>query len=263
MTQLTTLKDRAIIEVFGNDRKKFLQGLITNDINKADEKNLIYAAMLNSSGRFLYDFFIFDDGTKLVLDCFASRRDEIFQKLNFYKLRAQVEIKKNDEIFVGQNFLGIGFVDPRNSQLGNRTYENKPAQGDESNYHFKRICLKIPESELDLTYEKSLILEFGFDDLNAINYQKGCYVGQELTARTHHLGEIRKKIFHLKIADKNAVEKNSEITCEGKAVGIILSSIFFQNQLNALSLIKTSQLQQIENFSEKLQLESSKISIIS
>jgi folate-binding Fe-S cluster repair protein YgfZ len=97
-----------------------------------------------------------------VLDCFAPRRDEIFQKLNFYKLRSKVELKKNDQIFVEQNFLGAGFADPRSLKLGYRNYGAKHSQDYSSDYHLKRIAAKIPESELDLTYEKS------FDDLNKL-----------------------------------------------------------------------------------------------
>ena len=249
------LTNRAIIEIGGADRKKFLQGLITNNVEKASVSNLIYAVMLSATGRFLYDFFIFDDGENLILDCFAERRDEIFQKLNFYKLRSQVVIKKNDELKIISNEEGRGFPDPRNSKLGHRLYGNATCDSPK-NYEFLRISLKIPESESDLTYEKSLILEFGFDDLNAIDYNKGCYVGQELTARTHHRGEIRKKIFHIKIScpelverkqpktllqSQHSIEKNSEIYCEGKSVGIILSSIFHENELHALALIKDPQ----------------------
>lgn len=232
------LKNRALLEISGLERKKFLQGLITNDVNKASKDNLIFAVMLNAQGRFLYDFFIFEDGEKLMLDCFAARRDEILKKLNFYKLRAQVLIKKNDDLIVAHSFEHQGLVDPRNEKLGYRIYTtNKDFSQNDEAYQFNRISLKIPESENDLTYEKSLILEFGFDELNAINYEKGCYVGQELTARTHYRGEIRKKIFHIKL-DETSVDKNSEITCEGKSVGIILSSVFHQNELHALALIK-------------------------
>ena len=277
------LKDRAIIEISGADRKKFLQGLITNDVEKTSATNLIYAVMLNAPGRFLYDFFIFDDGEKLVLDCLAARRDEIFQKLNFYKLRSQVVIKKNDELKVISNENGQGFLDPRNPKLGHRLYGNATCDS-LTNYELLRISLKVPESESDLTYEKSLILEFGFDDLNAIDYNKGCYVGQELTARTHYCGEIRKKIFHVVIPaqagiqnnalgasnktswipayagmTRNAIEKNSEIYCEGKSVGIILSSIFHKNELHALALVKDSQ----DIDLQKLDLSGHKISVIS
>ncbi len=257
------LKDRAIIEIAGDDRKKFLQGLITNDINKASEKNLIYSAMLNSQGRFLYDFFIFEIGEKLIIDCFAARRDEIIQKLNFYKLRAKVEIKKNDQLTVTQSFSLGQFADPRHLELGFRTYSSNQPEASENSYHTKRIALKIAESEHDLTYEKSLILEFGFDDLNAIDYQKGCYVGQELTARTHYSGQIRKKLFHIKIDAKNAPEKNSEITCEAKPAGLILSSSFANSELHALALIKLPNDQNFNDFSQKLELNSHKIFIVS
>lgn len=262
-SDLELLSNRAIIEISGSDRKKFLQGLITNDVNKATEKNLIFSVMLNAQGRFLYDFFIFEKDEKLFLDCFAPRRDEILQKLNFYKLRAAVEIKKNDEMKVLHSFDSQGFIDPRNANLGNRIYEtnsqflnqNLPQK---TEYDWQRIVLKIPESEHDLTYEKSFILEFGFDDLNAIDYQKGCYVGQELTARTHYRGEIRKKIFHVEI-DAPAIEKNSEITCEGNSIGIILSSVLHDNKLHALALINISQ----DFDSTKLESKNKKISIIS
>lgn len=251
------LKDRSIIEIAGLERKKFLQGLVTNDVNKASASDLIYSAMLNSQGRFLYDFFIFEDAEKLILDCFEPRRDEILKKLNFYKLRSQVEIKKNDDLKVFSTHEKVGFVDPRNQKLGYRLYTKSDEKQNDEQYHFNRIQLKIPESEHDLTYEKSFILEFGFDDLNAIDYNKGCYVGQELTARTHYRGEIRKKIFHVKI-DVGSIEKNSEIYCEGKSAGIILSSIFLKNELHALALIKDPQ----EIDLTKLNCANHKISII-
>jgi tRNA-modifying protein YgfZ len=257
------LKDRAIIEISGDDRKKFLQGLLTNDINKASEKNLIYSAMLNSQGRFLYDFFIFEDGEKLVLDCLAVRRDEIIQKLNFYKLRAKAVIAKNDKLLVVQNFFQGQFKDPRHAELGFRTYSQDILQTSENSYHAKRISLKIAESEHDLTYEKSFILEFGFDDLNAIDYQKGCYIGQELTARTHYTGQIRKKLFCLKIDSKIIPEKNSEITCDTKPVGLILSSSLIDSELHTLALIKLPEDQNFDDFSQKLELKNHKIFIVS
>jgi len=259
------LEDRSLLEITGPEQKKFLQGLVTNDVYKASESRLIYAAMLNAQGRFLYDFFIFDVGEKLMLDCFAPRRDEIIQKLNLYKLRAQVEIKKNDELKVlstvsDTKVSDTFFPDPRNPGLGHRLYSPNyqlPPTTYRLEYDMGRILLKIPESEHDLTYEKSLILEFGFDELNAIDYNKGCYVGQELTARTHHLGEIRKKVFHVKIAAEK-VEKNSEIDCTGKSVGIILSSVLHKGELHALSLIKHPQEVDLNN----LKTAGQKISVI-
>lgn len=246
--KIIKLEDRAILEISGLDGKKFLQGLITNDINKINSE-LIYSAMLSAQGRFLYDFFIFKQDDRILLDCLKIRRDEILKKFNFYKLKADVVIKKNDEIEIFSDIynsiknINFTFDDPRNKKMGKRIYATQKMpenliEKDNKNYHYKRISLKIAESEYDLTYEKSIILEFGFDDLNAIDYQKGCYVGQELTARTHHLGQIRKKIFHAKIANLKNIEKNCEISCEGKNIGIILSSVFHNNELNALILLK-------------------------
>lgn len=268
---MTILKERSILEITGDDRKKFLQGLITNDINKASEATLIYSAMLNSQGRFLYDLFICEIGETLILDCLATRRDEILKKLNFYKLRSKVDIKKNDDSFVISNSSGDGFIDPRNNDLGFRSYVKDYSASNDNSYHQKRISLKIPESEHDLTYEKSFILEFDFDNLNAIDYQKGCYVGQELTARTHYRGEIRKKIFHIELpeiispADSNSLTflKDSKITCEGKTSGIILSTVFFESKLHGLALIRLPQESDFDSFKEKLKFKDQKIFIIS
>ena len=285
MTKAIILKERSIIEIRGNDRKSFLQGLITNDINNANPNNLIYAAMLNAQGRFLYDFFIFEKGDSLFLDCLNSRRDEICTKFKFYKLRAQVEIIKNDDYEILQSFRScantdcLAFSDPRHKDLGHRIYrkitededlahhkhrhighnDNDPNHIDTDEYHYRRICLKIPESEHDLTHEKSIIAEFDFDNLHAVDYKKGCYIGQELTARTHYTGQIRKKIFHITISDLEKVEKNSEISCEGKNVGIILSSVYYENELHALALIKIAE---DENYQPEYQFQSNKITII-
>ncbi len=242
------LEDRALINIEDlepnqNERQKFLQGLITNDIYKASN-NLIYSAMLNAQGRFLYDFFIFEKENILFLDCHKNRVDEIIKKLNFYKLRTKVKIIKNDEyqvFFDDQDCKnGFCFDDPRKHELGKRIYlkKNIALQNDDSEYHYRRIALKIAEGEYDLTYEKSLILEFDFDNLNAIDYKKGCYIGQELTARTHYKGQIRKKLYHIIINNLQQIEKNCEISCATNSSGLILSSVFYENQLHALALIK-------------------------
>jgi folate-binding protein YgfZ len=246
--KITLHENRAIIEIKGEERKKFLQGLVTNDVEKASSSNLIYAIMLSPQGRFLYDFFIFENEESLFLDCYLARRDEIIKKLNFYKLRSKVEIIKNDDFLVAQILESNNdelkkFPDPRSQNLGFRYYlknsqKNNFIFSEISKYHFLRISNKIAESELDLTYDKSFILEFGFDDLNAIDYKKGCYVGQELTARTHYRGEIRKKLFHAIIDNINEIEKGCEVSDEEKEVGIVLSSIFYQEKLHALLLIR-------------------------
>lgn len=220
------LKNRTIIEISGPDGKKFLQGLITNDINKAGNQHLLYSAMLSPQGRFLYDFFIFVENEKIILDCHEAYGAELLKKLNFYKLRSQVLIHKNEvfEVLVSLQALSqdesnsfgdnlLAFVDPRNSNLGWRIYLKKSPQNlvnqglvdvkkdwqKERVYHQRRIEQRIAEGFFDLDSNEAFILHFGFDELGAVDYQKGCYIGQEATARMHYRGEIRKKLYHFRI----------------------------------------------------------------
>jgi len=254
------LFDRSIIQIKGADSKKLIQGLITNDISKASN-NLIYAAMLNNKGRFLYDFFIFESQDVLFLDCQKEKSEEITKKLNFYKLRSDVSItlEQDLKVFSSMEEIESSFVDPRNKNLGYRLYKNYEDEKDGTDlYHQKRIELKIPEGEYDLTYEKSLILEFNFDNLNATDYKKGCYIGQELTARTHHTGQIRKKLYFVKINKNITLDKNTKINCDDINCGIILSSFNKDNCFYGLALIKD----EFMNSSNKFEANGAKINII-
>ena len=276
------LKDRAIIEISGLDRQEFLQGLITNDIKLATSQKMIYSAFLNGAGRFFVDFFIHEVDEKYILDCHILEVDEIIKKLNLYKLRSQVEITKNQNQLVIFNTQNLGLVDSRVNDFGYRFYvnsqdlKNYPTQ-DLVFYHQRRINFKIPEGYYDLTKDKSYIFEFGFDNFNAISYQKGCYVGQETTARNHYRGQLRKKIFLFEIDEvnqklKNAIEekhnlsslqfdgdilkmaniKNHELIKDEKDVGLVLSSIFDGKTLKGLALIKFDDIEGEKNISQKI-----------
>lgn len=250
MTNIIRLDDRAMITLEGSECKNFLQGLITNDVNKLGENTLLYSAMLNSQGRFLYDFFIFEDSSKLLLDCAKSKRSELIEKLKFYKLRSKVEIQENNEfeILYSQFYpkaepqfskTNLIFLDPRSKDLGYRIYARSGHDIKTSNektlYDYNRIKLSIVDGQYDLAYEKSFILEFGFDDLNAIDYDKGCYIGQELTARTHHTGQIRKKVIY-----SISNEKPSSNSGEDDRNNKILSYVFMDGKYHILSLIRIS-----------------------
>ena len=283
------LKDRTIIEISGLDRQEFLQGLITNDIKLATSKNMIYSAFLNGAGRFFVDFFIHEIDEKYIIDCHIFEADEIIKKLNLYKLRSQVEIKKNQNLSVIFNTESLGFVDPRAKDFGYRFYVD---QEDLKNYetqnlifyHQRRINFKIPEGYYDLTKDKSYIFEFGFDNFNAISYQKGCYVGQEATARNHYRGQLRKKIFLFEVKEvdenlrKNIEEKNDlsslqfdgdglkmanvknhELLKDDKDCGLVLSSIFDGKMLRGLVLLKFDEVEDDKNISPKNSLANENI----
>lgn len=276
------LKDRTIIEISGQDRQEFLQGLITNDIKLATSQKMIYSAFLNGAGRFYVDFFIHEIAEKYILDCHILEADEIIKKFNLYKLRSQVEIKKNQNLFVIFNTQSLGFVDPRAKDFGYRFYVNqadleKYATQNSIFYHQRRINFKIPEGYYDLTKDKSYIFEFGFDNFNAISYQKGCYVGQETTARNHYRGQLRKKIFLFEIKEvdaelrkiieeKNDISslqfddnglkmaniKNHELLKNNKDCGLVLSSIFDGKTLRGLVLLKFDEVEDDKNIAPKI-----------
>ena len=246
MLDLTILPNRQIISISGDDKKTFLQGLITNDINQVNNKNAIYSLMLSPQGRFLYDFFIIQKNDTLLLDCNSNKIDEIIQKFSFYKLRSNIKIQKENNLSVAISFhktatndkQTISFIDPRNKKMGYRHFITQDnLYKSQQQYNLHRLQLKIPDDS-DLTFDKSFPLEFGFDNLNAVNYQKGCYVGQETTARTHYKGIIRKKIFLAEILDCQQIEKSTIVEAENKKIGEILSSVFYNNKLLTLTLIK-------------------------
>ena len=278
------LKDRTIIEISGQDRQEFLQGLITNNIKLATSQKMIYSAFLNGAGRFFVDFFIHEIGEKYILDCHIFEADEIIKKLNLYKLRSQIEIKKNPNLFVIFNTQSLGFVDSRAKDFGYRFYVQ---QADLKNYqtqnfifyHQRRISFKIPEGYYDLTKDKSYIFEFGFDNFNAISYQKGCYVGQETTARNHYRGHLRKKIFLFELNEinedlRNIIDKkndlsslqfdgdglkivnikNHELLKDDKECGVVLSSIYDGKMLRGLVLLKFDEVENEINILPKIDL---------
>lgn len=254
MTALIHLENRQLIAISGKDRFDFLQGLISNDINEAKEKP-IYSLMLNPQGRFLFEFFISNFDDTLIIETAKSNVDLLLKKLSFYKLRSEVEISKIndlqvffiDDVSYKCNFSQV-FLDPRKANFGLRLYGNlneveallakdNLLKQSLDYYNLLRIKNKIVD-ETDLVFDQSLVVELGFDDLNAISYKKGCYVGQEVVARAHYRGQIRKKLFLIEIKDLKEIALNSEITWQSKKQGVVLSSLFFQDRLWALALIK-------------------------
>ncbi|MDA7704952.1 hypothetical protein N8772_00530 [Rickettsiales bacterium] len=267
-----SILDRKIITISGPDRKNFLQGLITNDINCLNHKNpIIYSLMLTATGGFLYDFFISENGDKIYLDIEDKKSEEILKKLSLYKLSANIELKIIDDfkiIFLDQENDEIQyFYDPRNKKLGFRAIlDQNNLQNIQNNPNFTkqnidfynkiRFDLRIPDHN-DLIQKKSIPAEYGFFDLNCINFEKGCYIGQEVMARIKYKGVIRKKIYLTKILGKNQFNKGDEITLKDRKIGNILSHISYDGQIISLSLLKNAIID--ENPKAKLQLNDNQI----
>ncbi len=250
MTQLyyETLTSRAVFTVGGADAIIFLQGLLTNDVKKLKAHQAIYSLMLTPQGKFLYDFHLAmnDNADTIFLDCDLIKYEEICAKFSMYKLRSDIEINKiKDEytilVVYGNKIFQplkdsntIVFLDLRNPLLGYRViikknmidefiYNNKLASG--KNYNSIIYDLVIPEANVDLISDKSFPMEFGLDNLNAISFEKGCYVGQELTARTKYRGVVRKKLYKISAdSDLNNIQYGTSIMINNIKIGIFCSA---------------------------------------
>jgi folate-binding protein YgfZ len=223
------LEHRGVLRIGGADARPFLQGLISNDVMKVAPSRTIYATLLTAQGRFLHDFFIAQQGDDLLLEVAQARRDDLRKRLTLYRLRSKVMIEPVDELAVAALWPaaaltplglpaepgvavaragGIVHVDPRLAALGARALVPRDrldealagfASAKLADYDRHRRLLGVPESGDDLVIEKSILLENGIDELNGVDWQKGCYVGQELTARTKYRALIKKRLLPVTI----------------------------------------------------------------
>lgn len=222
----TELAARGVVEVAGEDRVAFLQGLVSNDVAKASPSRALYAALLTAQGRYLFDFFILAHGDALYLDAEAARLAELQRRLSIYKLRARVTLADASPRFAiaaawgdgtdtalgltaavaAKDFAGgVAYLDPRREALGARFLVPRDAglsaiasagftPSDAAAYDRHRLALGVPDGTRDLPVEKALPMESGLDELNAIDWQKGCYMGQELTARMKYRALVKKRL---------------------------------------------------------------------
>jgi len=183
------LSDRAVIALSGPEARNFLQGLVTNDVKKLAPGAPAYAAMLSGQGKILFDFLLHQDGDTVLIDCAAEDRPALLKRLSFYKLRATVEIAPRDDLAV----VLEGPSDPRHSALPPRSVQAVSGPAADAAYQASRLDLGIPEG-LDFGFERMFALDAGLKELHGVVFDKGCYVGQELTARMKHRGTDRKRL---------------------------------------------------------------------
>lgn len=200
------LENRGRLILTGADTRSFLQNLITNDMNLLAPERSLYACLLSPQGKFLHDFFIHDYGDYIVMDCEGGERaHDLAKRLSLYKLRADVQIEAQPENTVYAIFGSdqIGQPDPRHEEMGYRSFEKPEAleQKPFAEWDSRRITLAIPDGSRDLVVGNSTMDEAHMDQLNAISYDKGCYLGQELTARMHYRGLGKKHLQTVKIAE--------------------------------------------------------------
>lgn len=254
MTQAASfvpLPARGLIQLSGSDTRDFLQGLISNDVTKVGPGRAIYAALLSPQGKFLHDFFVASLGEALLLDCERTRLGDLGQRLAGYRLRAQVDLADASDDYrvvavIGDGVHGrfglnakpgectafaggLALLDPRDRQLGVRVIfpvssGNAPlealgfTEATFDRYEALRLSLGVPDGSRDLVIDKAILVESNFEALNGVDFSKGCYVGQELTARTKYRGLAKRRLMRVRI-EGNAPAPGTILSINGKEAG--------------------------------------------
>lgn len=210
---------RHILEVGGRDRVEFLQGLVTNDVRRAP----VWAAMLTPQGKYLADFLIVPRGETLLIDVDARLSGDLMRRLSMYKLRSDVTIAPSAlQVRRGTGPAPEGAIpDPRHPALGWRLYGTEGGD-DGTDFDAIRVEHCIPESLVELIPNETFVLEAGFDRLNGVDFRKGCYVGQEVTARMKHKTELRKGLVTVGI--EGEAPPGTPITMpDGREAGVLFT----------------------------------------
>ena len=186
---------RSIIRIGSTDVVHFLQGILTQDVTKLAEQKILFAALLSPQGKILHDMFLVESGDAILIDTATQYKDALLKRLAMYKLRAKVEITDVSDAWTVLLGNAHGWPDPRHAELPTRHYVNQaPNPSDQPP---RNISLGIPELGVDFEPDTMVAMDAGYDLLNAISFSKGCYVGQEVTARMHYKNIARRGFYVL------------------------------------------------------------------
>jgi folate-binding protein YgfZ len=258
------LPERGLVALRGQDARSLLQGVISSDVERVTPTSTSYGALLTPQGKYLFDFVILQIGDALLLDTERARIDDLLRRLLMYRLRAKAEIEDRSADFEVAALLGddvaarfelpeqvgaarllngsVVMIDPRLAELGGRAVLPRGhsaavfetlglASLPGAAYEQARLALGVPDGSRDLVVDRSTLLESGFDELHGVDFRKGCFVGQELTARMKYRGLVRKRLMPvvfrgpppapgtpIRLAGKDAGEMRSSIEGHGLAL---------------------------------------------
>ena len=223
---IAILPERGVVEVTGEDRVAFLQGLVSNDVAEAGPGRAVFAALLTPQGKWLADFFIHADGERLLLDCERVQAGMLAQRLGRFRLRSKVVLRDlSGEMVVAVGWGGAempagAVADPRLEAAGWRLVSGEAPVADASaeDWDAHRLALGLPEGSRDLVAEQTVLLEAGFDELHGVSWSKGCYMGQELTARTKYRGLLKRRLVPVEV-EGPLPGPGTPVTAEGAEMG--------------------------------------------
>jgi folate-binding protein YgfZ len=231
MTWVTSLASRGILGIGGADRVAFLNGLVSNDVAQVAPGQAVWAALLSPQGRYLNDFFVIHDDELLLLDAPRQSVPDLQRRLSRYRLRAAVTLQDLSEtlrVYAAWDGLPppvpITAPDPRLQRAGYRMISAGPIDetASEAAYDAHRLHLGLPNGPPDLEPEKTLLLEAGFDELGGVAWDKGCYMGQELTARTKYRGLVKRRLVPVTL-DSTPPPPGTPVLAAGVEVGSLRS----------------------------------------
>jgi len=246
------LPARGLIRVSGPDRHAFLQNVISNDMNLLQTQPSLYACFLSIQGKFLHDFFITDDGATSYVECEShDRAEDLFKRLKLYKLRSKIEMACEPELTVFAAFGGTlprdAYPDPRHPLMGYRVWHNAPdghAATPFDVWDEHRIRLGIPDGSRDIKLDRDTLLECNIDKFNGLSHNKGCYIGQEITARMHLRGLVKNHLYTVESTEK-LPKPFTDIFAGEKLIGQMRSSCVSIG----LALLKDEQIATLESTS--------------
>lgn len=233
--------ERSVLRIDGLEAEHFLHNLLTADIEGLKAGQATYAALLTPQGKMLFDFFVVRDGDGYMVDCATSQKADLIKRIGFYRLRAKVTIADLTDREVGVSpekpATGLAFSDPRDAAMGWRVIAAAGTLPQGSGYDAARIRLGLADTDADLGSGEFFPHEANLDQLGAVSFEKGCYVGQEVVSRMEHRATARSRILPVHL-DGAAPPRGSEIVSGDKIVGTLLSS----RGQDALALIRLDRL---------------------
>ncbi len=242
MTSFFPLPSRRIIAVSGAEARAFVHSLFSVDVLKLPHHKAVYGLLLSPQGKILHDVFVIAVDDALWLDIDSNQADALYKRLNIYKLKRDVQLQLVNNIQVAALLDApsadthvaplLVVDDPRLSVLGKRIYSNQPIvaalfgaeEKTSEDYTLACLALGVPDSA-DIRPDTYFTFDLDMDDLHAVDYQKGCYVGQEVTARMHYRGTPKKGIYIVHTTDKHHLPADASLICEGKAAGALIRTI--------------------------------------
>ena len=268
MPYASLLEDRSVIAVKGTEARSFLQGIISNDMEDCAPGKGIYAALLTPQGKILFEFFVTEAEDRFLIDCAAVRAPDLAKRLTFYKLRAKVDIALAPELKVAAVWDGssqtisdgvAAFADPRLPALGARVIGPLPrlqsvvtglAAGD---YRSHLLDLGVPDSA-DVPPDTVFALDAGFEELGAVDFRKGCYVGQEVTARMKHRASARRRFLVAQV-DGDLPPPGTKLEASGREVGLLATG----RNGRALALVRLDRVDEATSTGEDISASGQKV----